>query len=66
MTQKQYNFQALRQGYEHKCHQTIAAEVALWSGTTTVCNYIDGVLITAASQQEIEAAAKFLKVRLQD
>ncbi|KAF1416815.1 hypothetical protein FQV23_0011461, partial [Spheniscus humboldti] len=67
--QKQYTFQVLPQGYKHSpsiCHQMIAADVALWSGTVIVYHYIDDLLIMAESQQEMEVAAKLLKAHLQD
>lgn len=67
--QKQYTFQVLPQGYKHSpsiCHQMIAADVALWSGTVTVCHYVDDLLIMAESQQEMAVAAESLQAHLQD
>ncbi|KAF1618854.1 hypothetical protein FQV09_0015847, partial [Eudyptes chrysolophus] len=67
--QKQYTFHILPQAYKHGpsiCHQVMAADVALWSGTVTVHHYIDGLLIMAESQQEIEVATESPKVHLQD
>ena len=67
--QKQYTFQVLPQGYKHSpsiCHQMVAADVALWSGTVTVYHYVDDLLIMAESQQEMAVAAESLKAHLQD
>lgn len=67
--QKQYTFQVLPQGYKHSpsiCHQMVAADVALWSGTVTVYHYVDDLLIMAESQQEMAVAAESLQAHLQD